>query len=251
MKKSLIVGNWKANPGTIQEAKKLYAAIKRNTLRLRTSECWLAVPYPYLSALKGVAARAQPLLGVQSVSEFGGGSHTGEVTARMVKSAGATFTILGHSERRALGETDEEINKKIIAALGADLDVVLCVGEKERDLEGVYLTAIAKQLETAFLGVTPRDLGKIHIAYEPVFAIGKSAEFALKSSDVHEMVIFIRKFLSERFNRTRAESMNILYGAAVERENAHDLVTQGNVDGLLVGHASLDPNEFGTISRLV
>jgi triosephosphate isomerase len=251
MKKALIVGNWKANPSTALEAKKLLKQIKQKTARIRNADCWIAAPYIFVSDLRGGVSRGKLKIGVQYVSQFGGGSHTGEVTASMAKSVGASFAIVGHSERRALGETDEEINKQIMSALGAGLEVVLCVGEKERDLEGVYLSFITKQLEKAFTGIVPRDLGKIHIAYEPVYAIGKTSDFALKSSDVHEMVIFIRKFLSERFNRTRAESMRVLYGASVERDNAHDLVRNGNVDGLLVGHASLDAEEFATISQLV
>lgn len=251
MKKALIVGNWKANPNSVVEAKKILAQIKAKSSRIKNVECWVSVPHVFLGNLALQHGKSRLKLGVQSVSQFSGGSHTGEVTALMAKSTGAIFTLVGHSERRSMGETDEEVNKKVISALGAGLEVVLCVGEIERDLEGAYLSYVTRQLESAFEGILPRDLGKIHIAYEPVFAIGKSSEHALKSTDVHEMVIFIRKFLTERFNRTRAESMRIIYGAAVEHENAHDLVLHGNVDGLLVGHASLDADEFAQISRLV
>jgi triosephosphate isomerase len=133
------------------------------------------------------------------------------------------------------------VNKKVLAALGSGLDVVLCIGENERDSDGAYLNVIRTELDIALRGVLPRDLFKIAVAYEPVFAIGKSAAEAMNGEQVQEMVIFIRKLFTERFNRSRADAMPILYGGSVDDTNAGNIYTLGTVDGFLLGRASLDP----------
>lgn len=250
MKKRLIVGNWKSHPATLAEAKRIYTSLKSKVSTLRGAEFLFAVPHPYLHPLNGGKKGGKIKLGVQDVSFATGGSHTGEVAASMSASIGASFAIVGHSERRILGETNEMINKKVLAALGSGLDVVLCIGEKERDLEGAYLLFLKNQLDTAFQGVIPRDLSKIIIAYEPVFAIGKSAAEAMSGSEVQEMAIFIRKFLTEKFNRSRADSMSILYGGSVDDTNAKNIFTTGGVDGFLLGRASLDPTVVFHIVKL-
>lgn len=248
---TIIIGNWKEHPSSVREAKALFSQVKRKVARIPKVEFRVAVPFVFLYPLTDGTAKSKVKCGVQTVSAHAGGAHTGDVSALMAKSAGASFALVGHSESRASGDTDEIVNKKMLAALGAGLEVVLCIGERERDQDAVYLQFLTAQLESAFQGVLPRDLSKIAIAYEPVYAIGKSADFALTGSDVHEMVIFIRKFLTEKFNRSRAESMPVLYGAAVEKDNAHDLIVRGTVNGLLIGHASLDAEQFAQIGQLV
>lgn len=249
MKRRLVVGNWKENPSSLSEAKELLRALKKKVTRARPVEVYLAVPHAFLHTLTGGKKNGRPLLGVQDISAFWGGAHTGEVAASMVKSIGGHFSIVGHSERRSLGETNEMVNKKVLAALGAGLHVVLCIGEEARDPEGVYLTLLTHELETAFQDIFPRDLGRVAIAYEPIFAIGKSGLDAMKGDDVHEMIIFIRKFITERFNRSRADSMPVLYGGSVDSTNAKDLLTTAGVDGFLLGRASLEVDTFFEIVR--
>lgn len=248
MKKRLIVGNWKSYPATLTEAKKIFEKLKNRVGKSQNVQFRLAVPHPYLHPLGGGKKKGKIQLGVQDVSFASGGAHTGEVAASMSDSVGATFSIIGHSERRAQGEGNDIVNKKVLAALASGLDVVLCIGEVTRDPEGAYLGFVRDELESAFQGILPRDLSKIVIAYEPVFAIGKSAAEAMSGEGVQEMVIFIRKLLTEKFNRSRADSMPILYGGSVDESNAKNIYTVGMVDGFLLGRASLDPD---TVQRIV
>ena len=250
MKKRLLVGNWKSYPATLPEAKKIFTRMKAKLSKVSGVDFRLAVPYPYVYALTEGKKKGRILVGTQDVSHATGGAHTGEVAASMGASVGASFAIVGHSERRAQGETNDIVNKKVLAALGSGMDVVLCIGEKERDLEGAYFTFLKQELDSAFQGILPKDLSKIIIAYEPVFAIGKSAAEAMNGSDVQQMVIFIRKFLTERFNRSRADSTPILYGGSVDETNAKSIYSEGAIDGFLLGRASLDPAVVSTIVKL-
>jgi triosephosphate isomerase len=152
---------------------------------------------------------------------------------------------------RALGETNEEVNKKIHSALSEKLRVILCIGEAERDRSGNYLEFLEEQLKSAFAGVDTQKLPRIMVAYEPVWAIGKSAEYAMTSTTLHETVLFVRKVLSQKYEKKLAFRMPILYGGSVEHENIAELFTKGEVDGFLVGHASVDSGEFGAMMKIV
>lgn len=244
MKKRLIVGNWKQHPATLSDAKRLYQSIKIKASKAPTVDVRIAAPHAFIHSLTGGKKTSKPQIGVQDVSAFSGGAYTGEVSASMAANVGAKFAIVGHSERRALGESNAIVNKKVLAALGAGLEVVLCIGEQTRDHDGFYLGFLKDELDAAFQAVTPRDLSRIIIAYEPIFAIGKSAADAMSGQEVHEMVIYIRKCLAEKFNRSRADATTILYGGSVEGSNAESILKEGMVDGFLVGRASLDPHTF-------
>ncbi len=244
MKKRLIVGNWKQHPATLTDAKRLYQSIKTKASKAPQVDIRIAAPHTFIQPLTGGKKTSKPQIGVQDVSASLGGAYTGEVSAAMAANVGARFAIVGHSERRALGETNAIVNKKVLAALSAGLEVILCVGEQTRDHDGFYLGYIKDEIDSAFLGVLPRDLPRIVIAYEPIFAIGKTAADAMSGQDVHEMVIYIRKCLSEKFNRSRADATTILYGGSVEGTNAESILREGMVDGFLVGRASLDPQVF-------
>ena len=176
------------------------------------------------------------------------GAFTGEIASLMLKEAGASFVILGHSERRSLfGETDEMIHKKLVRALQDDLLAVLCIGESLEERESGKTEEILKrQLLAALEGVPKEDLGKILIAYEPVWAIGtgKSAT-ALLAQEAHA---FIRSVLCELFGKRIGNKLPILYGGSVKPENAGQLIEQADIDGLLVGGASLDPKTFAAIA---
>ncbi|MDB5224858.1 MAG: triosephosphate isomerase [Candidatus Adlerbacteria bacterium] len=209
-------------------------------------DVWVAAPY---TLIPGLAALKSPMVkvGAQAVSA-NTGAHTGEVSAAMAKSVGATFTIVGHSERRAQGESDAAVYANLQAALAQKLIPVLCVGESERDPNGAHFEYIENQLTSALRGFNKAS--KLVIAYEPVWAIGKSAGDAMKPADLQEMHIFIRKTLTAILGRAVADTVSIIYGGSVEAENAASLLEEGGVSGFLVGHASATPNTFIDILSL-
>ena len=239
----LIVANWKMNPATLREARALFRRIARASVPAR-AEIVLALPALYLAPVALRAKTRRISFAAQDVFPGTIGSHTGEISAPMLASVGARASIVGHSERRALGETDEAVARKVEAALGAGLSVILCIGEKERDVQGTYLAYIDGQIRSALAHVVRAQLAQVVIAYEPIWAIGKSAEHAMKPHDVHQMVVFVRKTLTALFGAPAARRVRVLYGGSVEVENAEALVRDGEVDGLLVGHASLDHASF-------
>lgn len=249
--KKLIVGNWKMNPPTLEEAKKTYSAIKRKISTFKNTEVYMCVPNIYIHELwKGDKKQALPL-GAQNVYAETAGAFTGEVGPVMLREIGASIVIVGHSERRMRGEGDVDINKKILLSLKEGLRIILCIGEKARDSEGEYLSFIREQLKLALQGVSNKDLERVVVAYEPVWAIGKTDAEAMKGQDVHEMVIFIKKVLGDMYPAEDVQGVKILYGGSVSALNTLDIVGQGHVDGLLVGRQSLFAEGFLDIVRIV
>lgn len=242
----LVVANWKMNPATLSDARKLFRAVSRLSVPPHVSLI-LAVPSPYLAPLAARSSSKRITFAAQDVFPGTIGSHTGETSPAMLASVGAHASIVGHSERRSLGETNETVARKVRAALDAGLEVVLCVGETVRDAQGAYLTTLAEQLSSALAGIPRSHAGRTIIAYEPVWAIGKSAEAAMKPHDVHQMVVFVRKTLTPLLGPLAVRRVRVLYGGSVEGENAEAIVRDGEVDGLLVGHASLSVDSFRDI----
>ena len=243
----IIIANWKAYVEDLGRAKALAAASKR-LARGTANTLVLAVPMPFLGALaagnsSGVAFAAQ------DVSSTTGGAKTGEATAQACASAGATFTIIGHSERRAAGDTDACVAAKLSHALACGLTPVLCVGEKERDREGAYLSTIREEITSAFAPLTQKERMRVIIAYEPLWAIGKTAASAIRPSDLTEMALYIRKVLAELLPGKNASRVPVLYGGAVEPESARDLAGATSIDGFLVGHASVDERTFAALVK--
>jgi triosephosphate isomerase (TIM) len=167
----------------------------------------------------------------------------------MLQNLNVTHVIIGHSERRALGESDDIVNKKLIAVLKAGLTGVVCVGERERDHAAHYLTGIERQIRHACAKVSKAKLEQVVIAYEPIWAIGTGNNAT--PDDVHEMKLFIEKVLTDLYGRNEAQKVRILYGGSVIARNAEIIYTQGMVDGFLVGGASLRPSEFCAIVQSV
>lgn len=242
-RKRLVIGNWKMYVGGAEEATVYARALKRKLRGLSGVDVALSVPTPFISAVADIFESSPVHVGGQSLSQFDAGAHTGEVSARMLKSAGADFCLVGHSERRAMGESNEAVHRQLVEAASAGLRPVLCVGEMAREEDGAYISFIAEQLRSALTGAQSLSQ-KLVIAYEPVWAIGKQFDAAMKPSDVHEMAIFIRKTLADVLGRTAALKIPILYGGSVEPENARTLIVEGDINGLLVGHASVELDSF-------
>jgi triosephosphate isomerase len=208
------------------------------------------VPNIFISKLKKFAVKLK--LGGQNIFFEESGAYTGEISAEMLYDSGAKYVILGHSERREyFHESNEDINKKIKAALSAGLVPVLCVGEKSRESEThEYLNFIKEQIESAFKNVLKNSVNKIIIAYEPVWAIGKNAVREATAEEFLEISIFIKKVLSDKFGAQAVSKIRIIYGGSVSVKNAEDFLKIGQADGFLVGRASLDPEKFGEIIKI-
>jgi triosephosphate isomerase (TIM) len=254
MKKNqkFLIGNWKMNPETSEKAKKIFSEIKKTAVKAKKAKTIICPPFVFLSDLSKINSKKEISLGTQDVFWEKSGAFTGEISPEMVKSFKAEFTIVGHSERRELGETDKNVNLKVKSALDSGLKVIVCVGELERDKEGSYLEFLKVQIKEAFSGVQKKYTKNIIVAYEPVWAIskGKAGSKALDGEGVHQMMIFVRKILSDIFGRVEAEKIPILYGGSSGPENAEDILVNGKVQGFLVGSNSLKPEKFGEMIKI-
>lgn len=248
--KKLIVANWKLNPETPREAKDLYKKTKKLSLKLTNTEVLVCAPSVFLGFLNHRPSKNLHL-GVQDVGiEKSAGAFTGSLSAGQLKYAGAEYTIVGHSEKRASGDSDERINVKVKNALSSGLSVILCIGEKVRDTHGDYLNILKTQLELGLAGVKKTQFADIVIAYEPVWAIGKDATGVDTSDNFLHNALFIRKVISGLAGKEAAHAIKILYGGSVNPKNAEGFLGAGKADGLLVGRACLDPKNFGEILRI-
>lgn len=246
----LVVGNWKMFVGTQVEAEVLVRSVKKAAGKASAVRVVICPPAPYISRLARIAPSVIAV-GAQNSSHEAKGAWTGEVAATVLKDVGATHVILGHSERRALGETDAIIARKAVLAVKAGLTVILCVGEKDRVGEGGEQYAFVRdQLLASLEGFPSRGAGSLVIAYEPVWAIGSSAKRAATPQDCREMVVLIRKHLSGLFGQRAAFATPILYGGSVDEKNAAGFMTSGAADGLLIGRASAENERFSAIINL-
>ena len=248
-KKKLIIGNWKMHPRTAAIARADFAAIKKGALALKNADAVIAAPFVYLPEL-GKASGASLALAAQNVAAEKEGAFTGEVSADMLAPLKVSYVLVGHSERRALGETNALINKKIKTALKAKITPVLCVGEAERDAGMWYLGTVKTQIEECLAGVPKAAMKGVVIAYEPIWAISSTANHRdALPADFEEMRIYIRKTLSDMFG-TGADETAILYGGSVDDKNAAGFLVAGGADGLLPGRASLKPTTFIKILKI-
>ena len=248
MRTAVVAGNWKMYT-TAAEAGKLVRSLKPLVSELRSVEIAVCPPFPYLIRVADEIRGSAILLGAQNMHWEEEGAFTGEVSPKMLMDAGCHFVILGHSERRQyFGETDDKINRKIRKALETGLWPIVCVGETLQEREGGLTEKVVReQLEGCFKGFSSEDLKKIVIAYEPVWAIGTGKNATPEQAqDVHR---FIRTWLSNAFGRETAETVRIQYGGSVKPENAETLMSQPDLDGALVGGASLKAEAFAAIVR--
>ena len=245
--KKIIVANWKMNPETLAEARKLFLSVQRMAGKLKSVQTVICSPAVFIADLVRRLSAANVSIGGQDCFFKENGPFTGEISPLQLRELGVKYVILGHSERRAMGESDELISRKVRAALRAGLRPILCVGEGERDNSGSYLQFIRLQLKGSLSGVEKRFLAKLIIAYEPVWAVGARAQRADTPRDVLEMSIYIKKILSDSLGPEKARQQPVVYGGSVEPENVSGFLTQSEVDGLLVGRASLNPKSFNQI----
>ena len=243
----LVVANWKAYVEDLAKAKRLVAIGRRGAARSGV-EVVLAPPAPLLGLLAR-GKRGGVTLAAQDVSATTGGAYTGEATAAAYAAAGACYAIVGHSERRAAGDSDIVVAEKLQHAVAHGLTPILCVGEAARDHEGRYLSIVREALAAALGGLTPKGRASVIVAYEPVWAIGKTATDAIGADDLHETVLYVRKVLAEFLPGRSSARAQILYGGSVEPANARGLAAATGIDGFLVGHASVDPDAFAAIIR--
>jgi triosephosphate isomerase len=247
-RRKIIVGNWKMNPVSSKEAEKIMREIAKLVSGIKKTEIALCPPVVYLEKLKKISKKIP--LGGQNIHPGDVGAFTGETSATMLANAGGRYVILGHSERRRMGETNEDINKKLKAALSARLVPVLCLGENHRDEQHAYLSFIKSQAEECLEGVAKASLNTIIIAYEPVWAIGVHATRPATPAEFLEISIYIRKVLSDKFGAKNVNSMRIIYGGSVNPDTVLPFLIEGNADGFLPGRDSLSPKHFASIIRL-
>lgn len=250
----LVAGNWKMNPVSRDEAKRIAKVVRTSAFGLTKTDVVMCPPFTYIDSV--IPSRSNEIgergvyYGAQDVFTEIQGSYTGEVSAEMLKDIGCSYVIVGHSERRKMGETNAMVGAKTGAVLRAGMKPIVCVGEDIRDSQGGYLEIVSSQIKASLEAVTDKRLAaKLVIAYEPIWAIG--AKEAMTPASVQEMAIFIKKILADLYSQETAEMVPILYGGAVNARNAHDIVVQGQVDGLLVGRESVNPPGFKELLKAV
>ncbi len=244
----LIAGNWKMNK-TVEEAVSIVGELKSKVADIHDREVLVCPPYVSLVVMKELLKNSKIKLGAQNMYYEKSGAFTGEISASMLKSAGCEYVIIGHSERRQLfGETNESVNKKMAAALANGLIPIVCVGETlEQRENNETFQVIEKQLKVGLAGLNQQDSSGIVIAYEPVWAIGTGKTATpQQAEEVHK---FIRDTYSSMYGSESAESVRILYGGSVKSDNVSDIIKQPDIDGALVGGASLKADEFSKIAR--
>lgn len=241
-KRKIVIGNWKMNPETLKEAKELNEGIRRKIASIKKAVVVLCPPAIFFGGLNMKTSSKKFFYGVQNVGKEQNGAYTGEASVSMAKSFGTTYSIVGHSERRAMGETDEDTNKKVLLLLKEKMHPVLCVGEQKTDEHAGHLSFIKTQLNKGLMNVPAAEIGQVLIAYEPLSAIG--AKYPITSHEIHQRNIFIKKVLADMYGKNKAFEIPILYGGSVNADNAKELVEGGEVDGVLVGRDSLKAESF-------
>lgn len=245
MRKNIVAGNWKMNT-TLPEGVKLAEEVN-NALKDIQPKCdvIVCVPFTHLASVNGVITEKNKLgLGAENCADHAKGAYTGEVSAAMVASTGATYVILGHSERRQYyGETSETLVEKVALALENKLQPIFCVGEvlEEREAGREY-DVVKAQVEEGLFNLSPEDFAKIIVAYEPVWAIGTGKTATAEQAE--EMHAFIRKVIADKYGKAAADNTSILYGGSCKPSNAKEIFAKPDVDGGLIGGAALKCDDF-------
>ena len=246
--KPFIAGNWKMHK-TIPEAVEMVKALKEESPQLTDAELVVIPPYTMLSEVKKVIERSTVQLGAQNIFWEEKGAFTGEVSPLMLKDAGCQYVTIGHSERRQyFGETNETVNKKIKAALAHELTPIMCIGESLEEREkGNTMDKVETQMNSGLEGLGKDEIRRIVIAYEPIWAIGTGV--TATPSQAEEVHSFIRKKLTEKYGNEIASYAIILYGGSVKPANTYSILKENNINGALVGGASLEADSFIQITK--
>ena len=243
MRKPIIAGNWKMNKTAAEGA----ALVEELKPLVKDANCdvVVCVPFTDIPAVSAAAKGSNIHVGAQNVHFAGKGAYTGEISADMLKEFGVEYVIIGHSERRQyFGETDETVNKRMHAALAAGLTPIVCIGESLEEREtGKTESVLAVQIEEGFKGLD--DISKIVIAYEPIWAIGTGK--TATAEQANETIAFIRKKCAEVFCPKCAEKVRIQYGGSMNAKNCKELMAMPEIDGGLIGGASLKAEDFSII----
>ncbi|MDD5422183.1 MAG: triose-phosphate isomerase [Candidatus Omnitrophota bacterium] len=248
MRKIIIAGNWKMNKN-ISESIDLANYVKRTLYDIGEIEIVLCPPFTSLSDVKEIVMDTNIKLGAQNVHWEKEGALTGEISCGMLKNVGCEYVIIGHSERRQFfGDTNETVNKKVKAALKEGLKPIVCVGEKlEQRKLGKTFDVIKDHVENSLAGLSAEEMLKTVVAYEPVWAIGTGVNATKEQAqEVHK---YIRQLLEKMFGPETAKSVRIQYGGSVKPDNIKELISQEDVDGALVGGASLKGDSFTQIVK--
>jgi len=248
MRKPFVAGNWKMNTDSRSSVELAKGVVDGSTeLVGRDVDVAVCPPFVYLQAVARAVSSSSVAVGAQDVYYEAKGAFTGEISASMLKDTGCTYALCGHSERRhVIGETDELINKKVTAAIGGGLLPILCVGELQSEREaGQTEEVVTRHIKKGLAGLSAEKVSAVTVAYEPVWAIGTGLTATPEQAqEVHE---FIRGFLAEIYDGQLADEIRILYGGSVKADNAADLMGRADIDGVLVGGASLKVDDFVAI----
>ena len=241
-RKTVIAGNWKMNK-TPSETKEFMTAFKAMLPKGRWCDIALCVPAVCIPAAVRAMRETRVGIGAENCNQNAAGAYTGEIATNMLVDAGCKYVIIGHSERRAMGETDKDVNGKVLAALEAGLSPILCCGEslEQREL-GITDEWITMQIKAALAGVDETRIRKVVIAYEPIWAIGTGHTATPEQAE--EVCENIRSVIRKLYGSKIARATSILYGGSMNEKNAYDLLAQPDIDGGLIGGASLVPEKF-------
>ncbi len=249
MRKKIVAGNWKMNTN-LQEGIELAKAVAAKSVETPGHVGLIvAVPFTHLCAVSEAVRGSKVEVSAQNCADHEKGAYTGEVSVGMLTSVGCQWTILGHSERRQYyGETDEKLVEKVKLALAGGLKVILCVGENLDEREaGKHFEVVTTQIENVLFNFTAEEMASIVVAYEPVWAIGTGKTATAEQAE--EIHACIRKVLAGKFGETVAEDTTILYGGSCKPSNAKELFSQKDIDGGLIGGASLKADDFIAIAQ--
>ena len=245
-RKPLIAGNWKmfkTGPEALETADRLVKLLS-TTMDV---DVMIAPPFTALALVSDLLKKTRISLGAQNIFWEAEGAYTGEISASMLVSAGCRYVIVGHSERRQyFGETDDTVNKKIMAAVKNNLIPVMCIGESETERESKEtFSVLDRQVQKGLKGFSANEMETLVMAYEPVWAIGTGK--TATADQAQEVHLFLREMLEKKFGNNLAKSIRILYGGSVKSDNITELMTMPDIDGALIGGASLEPETFSKI----
>jgi triosephosphate isomerase len=236
--KRLVVGNWKMNPDSFDEAKKIFETLKKKNLRLKKTIVAVCPPtiyeFPIVKNYIGNVFK----FGLQDIHYESNDTSTGYISIEMAKTSKVEYVIVGHSERRENGENNAIVSLKLKKVVSANINAILCVGEKERDEQGTYLRFIEQQLHESLSSIKKNDASKLVIAYEPIWAIGTGE--TCEAEEANRVIGLIR-------SKLKNPDVSIQYGGSVKPDNIDEIMAQPEIDGALVGGASLKPESFARI----